>query len=77
MSSLCLLRNKALAELCEVTLIGCSSHILEQAVEELLKPHKTLFNEVNMIMEKLKFPEMSAELRKLTLRPVQQGATRW
>ena len=70
--------NKALADLCEVPLIGCSSHRLALAVKELLKPHETLLNKINMIMGKLNSPKMSAELRKLTpLRPIQQGATRW
>ena len=70
--------NKALADLCEVPLIGCSSHKLALAVKELLKPHETLLNKINMIMGKLKSPKMSAELRKLTpLRPIQQGATRF
>ena len=56
--------NKALAVLCEVQLIGCSSHRVALAVKKLLKPHETLLNKINIIMRQLKSPKVSADLRK-------------
>lgn len=70
--------NKALANLCNVPLVGCASHRFNLAVLDYLKPYEELIKKVNNLMGKLKGLKMSGILRKFTsLCPVQKNDTRW
>ena len=70
--------NKALADICNVPLVGCHSHRLALAVKEYLTNKDELIQKVNTLMGKLKAPKTAAELRNFTnLKPVQYCVTRW
>ena len=70
--------NKALANLCNLPLVGCASHRFNIAVMNFLKPYKELLDKINTLMGKLKNLKLSGLLRNFTsLRPVQKNVTRW
>ena len=57
--------NKALADICNVPLVGCHSHRLALAVKEYLTNKDELIQKVNTLMGKSKAPKTAAESRIL------------
>ncbi|EGZ27930.1 hypothetical protein PHYSODRAFT_474251 [Phytophthora sojae] len=70
--------NRRLATLLGVPLVGCASHRLNLAAQNLLEDFKDELDQVKKLMIKLKGLNQSAKLRfKTKLRPVLSQATRW
>ena len=70
--------NHSIAVKTGITLVGCASHRLNLAVNDLLSKGEILLNNINRLMIKLRGLCLSALLRKVTpLRPKLRNATRW
>ena len=70
--------NKALANLCNVPLIGCASHSFNLAMEMFLLKYKHIIDKTNTLMGKFKNLKLAGKLRLLTsLCAIQRNTTRW
>lgn len=70
--------NKAVANLAEKPLIGCSSHRFNLAAQLLLDEEEDIIGKINSLMGKLKGLTLAAKLLKLSgLRAKTRNATRW
>ena len=71
-------KNKALANLCNVPLIGCASHRFNLVMEMFLLKYKHIIDKTNTLMGKLKNLKLAGKLRLLTsLCAIQRNTTQW
>lgn len=70
--------NQSINNKLNIPLIGCSSHGLQLAVNDLLPDHEKLLKKVHNLIVKLRTPLVSAALRRMThLKPKLRNETGW
>ena len=70
--------NKALANQCNVPLIGCASHRFNLAMKMFLLKCKHIIDKTNTLMGKFKNLKLAGKLRLLTsLCAIQRSTTQW